>query len=81
MEVNICKHCQRQYIGETKGFCCPKCRDIDIMRFEEIKAYLKNYPNSNAYQLADALDMNVYTVIKYVEEGSLVYSRGKFEKI
>jgi len=81
MFVNVCKHCQRQYIGNKKGFCCSRCVDIDHMRYEQIKAYLKHFPNSNAYQLADALNMTVYTVLKYVEEGSLLFGKGKFERL
>jgi len=65
----------------TKGYCCKRCKDIDYMRFEQIKAYLKNYPNSSAYQIAEALNMNVYTILKYVDEGGLSFGRGKFEKI
>ncbi len=78
---NICKHCQKQYYGRKKSYCCKECASIDKMRFEQIKAYLRHYPHSNAYQLADALGMNVYTVLKYVEEGSLEIGRGVFEKI
>ncbi len=81
MVVNVCKHCQRQYISVTKGFCCTRCRDIDDMRFAQIKAYLKYYPNSSAYQLAESLNMTVYTVLKYVEEGRLRFGRGRFEQL
>ena len=81
MVVNVCKHCQRQYIASKKGYCCSRCRDIDSMRFEQIKAYLKHYPNSSAYQIADALNMTVYTVLKYVEEGRLLFGRGTFERL
>ncbi len=81
MIVNVCKHCQRQYIGNTKGFCCKRCKDIDYMRFEQIKVYLKNYPNSSAYQIAEALNMSVYVVLKYVEEGCLTFGKGTFEKL
>ena len=81
MYVNVCKHCQRQYVDVKKTYCCEKCKDIDYMRFEQIKAYLKNFPNSSAYQIADALGITAYTVLKYLEEGSLTVSKGGFERI
>lgn len=79
--VNICKHCQKQYISPTKGYTCEECRSIDKMRYEQIKAYLRVYPNSNAVQVAEALDIKPYTVLKYVDEGMLVIGRGDFEQI
>ncbi|MCR5685254.1 MAG: hypothetical protein K6G81_07495 [Lachnospiraceae bacterium] len=81
MYTNTCKHCQKLFKSRRKSYCCKECADIDKMRYEQIKAYLRHFPNSNAYQLADALDIDVYTVLKYVEEGSLVVSKGEFEKL
>lgn len=79
--ISVCKHCQKQYFSHTPGYCCPDCKDIDKMRFELIKAYLKRFPNSNAMQIADALDLKTYTVLKYVDEGMLVIGKGEFEQI
>lgn len=79
--VNVCKHCQKQYISHSHGYCCPNCKDIDKMRYEMIKAYLAKYPNSNAIQISEALDIKTYTVLKYVDEGMLVVGRGEFEKL
>lgn len=63
------------------GYCCQDCKKIDKMRYEQIKAYLNNYPNSNAIQIADALQIKPYTVLKYVDEGLLVVGRGEFEQL
>lgn len=79
--VNVCKHCQMQYISATKGYCCPSCKSLDEMRYAQIKAYLASYPNSNAIQIAEALDIKPYTILKYVDEGLLVVGRGDFEQI
>ncbi len=81
MVISVCKHCQRQYISRTKSYCCKKCKDIDYMRFEQIKVYLKNYPHSSAFQIAEALNFSVYVVLKYVEEGNLRFNDGSFEKL
>ncbi len=79
--VNVCKHCMKQYISATKGFCCSKCKSIDHMRFEQIKAYLSKYPNSNALQVSEALDIKAYTILRYVEEGTLTFGKGEFEQL
>ena len=79
--VNVCKHCQNQYISATKSYCCPNGKTIDKMRFDQICAYLKNFPNSNAVQVAEALDIKAYTVLKYVDEGTLTFGRGEFERL
>ncbi len=79
--VNVCKHCQKQYISAVKGYCCNACKDIDNMRFAQIKAYLNAYPNSNAIQIAEALDIKAYVVLKYIDEGLLTVGRGEFEKL
>ena len=40
------------------------------------------YPFSfQMFQLADALNMTAYTVLKYVEEGKLQFGRGTFERM
>ena len=79
--VNVCKHCQKQYISPTQGYCCEACKDIDEMRYAQIKAYLSHYPNSNALQISEALDIKPYTILKYVDEGMLVVGKGEFEKL
>lgn len=79
--VNVCKHCMKQYIGSRESFCCKDCRDIDNMRYEQIRAYLKVYPNSNAIQIADAIGVKPYVVLKYVDEGRLLIGKGEFEQL
>ena len=79
--INTCKHCRMQYYDMKQGYCCPFCKDIDKMRYQQIKAYLKHYPHSNAIQVAEALDISTYTVLKYVDEGNLDFGRGEFEQI
>lgn len=63
------------------GYCCPECKSIDKMRYDLIRAYLDQYPNSNALQISEALDIKPYTILKYVDEGMLVVGKGDFEQI
>ena len=81
MEKCICKHCGIEYDG-MKGTCtCDACKDIDDMIFTQIRLYLKNYPNSNALQISEALGMNVKIILKYIDEGRLSFGKGTFSKI
>ena len=79
--INVCKHCQKQYFSLKKGYTCEDCKEIDKMYFEQIRAYLNVYPNSNAIQLSEALNIKATVILKYVDEGSLTISKGSFEKI
>lgn len=79
--VNVCKHCMRQYISPVKGFTCNACKDIDAMRYAQIRAYLTVYPNSNAVEISQALDIKPYVILKYIDEGRLVVGKGEFEKL
>lgn len=81
MYVNVCKHCFKTFRSyESRGYC-DKCRNIDISEFDRIEAYLKQYPNSNALQIAENLEIDVYNVIRYMREGRLQVSRGSFSRL
>lgn len=54
---------------------------MDEAIFMQIKAYLKHFPFSNAVQIADALGIAAPIVIRYIDEGRLAVSHGRFEKI
>ena len=49
--------------------------------FNQIEDYLKKYPNSNALQIAEGLEIDVYEVLKFMEEGRLLVSRGRFGRL
>lgn len=79
--VNVCKHCQKQYIAPAKGYCCDACKKIDEELYEKIRTYLKSFPNSNALQISEALAVKPSVILKYVDEGMLVVGKGEFEQI
>ncbi len=81
MRVNVCKHCFKTFRSTcVKGFC-PDCEGKDVSEFERIEAYLKEYPNSNALQIAESLEIDVFDVISFMNEGRLVISRGNFSRL
>lgn len=81
MYTNMCKHCHKVFISRLKAYSCENCKTIDSDHFDDIEAYLKEYPNSNALQISEALGITAFEVLNYLKEGRLNYSRGKFEKL
>lgn len=79
--TNVCKHCFKEFKSRTKSYSCDECKEKDEDYFDEIVAYLKEYPNSNALQISEALGITAYQVLNYLKEGRLDYARGHFEQI
>ena len=80
MHLNVCKHCHKIFYHRIKTHSCEQCKKKDDELFERIKEYLEMYPNSNAMQIADGLDVNVYEVLQFMEEGRLTIVKGKWSK-
>lgn len=81
MYTNICRHCHKVFNSRFKAYSCEECKKIDNDHFDDIEAYLKEYPNSNALQISEALGITAYEVLNYLKEGRLNISRGHFEQI
>lgn len=81
MYTNICKHCLKQFKSRTSSFTCNECKLKDEDYFDMIEVYLKEYPNSNALQVSEALGITAYQVLNYLKEGRLNINRGYFEQI
>lgn len=81
MYTNMCKHCNKIFMSRFKAYTCDACKQIDNDHFDDIEAYLKEYPNSNALQISEALGITAFQVLNYLKEGRLNISRGRFEKI
>ncbi len=80
--ICICKHCLKQYVYKNRYTAtCDECRDVDNMIFAQISAYLKNFPNSNALQIGDALGIKPMIIVKYIDEGRLCTNNGTFSII
>jgi hypothetical protein len=81
MYNNVCKHCHKVFTSRLKAYSCEDCKKIDSDHFDDIESYLKEYPNSNALQISEALGITAYEVLNYLKEGRLNISRGHFERI
>ncbi len=81
MQTNICKICRKVFISRTLSRTCNECRKLDDAYFSRVAGYLAEYPNSNAMQISEALDLPIELVVSYITEGRLITSPGTFEKI
>lgn len=81
MYTSVCKYCKKIFKTPFFTVCCSECRGKQGDAFEDIKAYLKEFPNSNAMQIAEALEIPVTDVIAFINEGYLIQVKGKFERL
>lgn len=81
MHTNVCKHCHKIFMSRFKAYSCEECKTIDSDHFDDIERYLKEYPNSNALQISEALGITAFEVLNYLKEGRLNISKGRFEKL
>jgi hypothetical protein len=68
-------------MSRFKAYTCEECRQMDSSHFDDIETYLKEYPNSNALQISEALGITAYEVLNYLKEGRLNISKGHFEQL
>jgi hypothetical protein len=68
-------------MSRIKAYSCENCRQLDSDHFDDIESYLREYPNSNALQISEALGITAYEVLHYLKEGRLNISRGHFEQL
>lgn len=76
-----CKHCFITFKSKIRTGFCPECSKLDETVFDRIEEYLKKYPNSNALQISESLEIDLYSVIGFMNEGRLIRSAGKFSKL
>lgn len=81
MKLNRCKYCDCVFQSPDTRVVCKDCRVIDEALFSSIEEYLKKYPNSNAIQISEGLEISVYEIIRFIDEGRLQFSKGKFERL
>lgn len=81
MKLNRCKYCDCVFQSPDTRVVCKDCRVIDEALFSSIEEYLKKYPNSNALQISEGLEISVYEIIRFIDEGRLEFSKGKFERL
>ncbi len=81
METCVSKYCIKMFQSALRTTVCDECVGADNKKFEVIEQYLVDYPNSNAIQISEALEISVHDVLRYVDEGRLMISKGRFEAL
>ena len=80
MEICHCRYCKKIFRSTIRRTCCNECREKDDKFFEKIIAYLDMYPNSNAIQIAEGLEVDVTEIVRFIDEGRLTVVKGDFLK-
>ena len=80
-EVYTCRHCKKLFTSAVRRQVCEECAKKEEELFRRIKEYLRQYPNSNAMQIAEGLEINVMSVLYFIDEGRLSMVTGSFSKL
>lgn len=74
MEVKNCRSCGRlfNYMGGIP--LCTGCQKKLEEKFQEVKNYLRENPNSRIEQLSEAMDVSVKQIKQWIREERLVLS-------
>ena len=81
MRINRCRYCGKEFKTRTIQSVCNQCKSLDEAIFSKIEAYLAKYPNSNAIQIAEGIGIAAIEVLRFIDEGRLNLSSGKFERL
>lgn len=81
MHTNKCKFCGKIFVNKLKKTTCEACKPLDEALFSKIEDYLLRFPNSNAMQIADGLEISALDILQYIDEGRLQLSKGEFKKL
>lgn len=71
MEVMNCKGCGRLFNYMGGAHLCPMCQKKLEEKFQEVKNYLKENPNSTITQVAEEMDVSVKQIRQWIREERL----------
>ncbi len=81
MELCTCRMCGFSFYKRIETNLCDDCAKKSEDMYDKIVRYLKEYPNSNALQISDYLNIPAYDVLTFLDNGQLERSNGVFEQI
>lgn len=74
MDTINCKNCGRLFIYQYGAPFCPKCMSILEEKFEKVKEYLYENPGASIQNTAEANDVSVQQIKKWVREERLEFT-------
>ena len=81
MHMSKCKFCGTVFVTKKVETICKNCIPIDEALFSKIEDYLRQFPHSNAMQIAEGCGISVLEVLQYIDEGRLQLSKGEFKRL
>ena len=76
MEVRNCKACGRLYNVMGRERLCPACRAKLEEKFQEVKRYLEENPNSSVENVSRENDVSTKQIRQWVKDERLILSSG-----
>ncbi len=74
MELRNCKKCGKLHYGT--GRVCNECLKKEEEKFDLIKAYLKEYPDSSIVKVSNETGVSVPEIERFLREGRLEVTTG-----
>ena len=74
MEVRNCRSCGRLFNYMGGAPLCPACQKKLEEKFQEVKAFLEENPNSSVETVADELDVSVKQIRQWIREERLQFA-------
>ena len=76
MEMANCRRC-RKLFAKIDSPICDDCKKEEEKLFEEVKKYLRDFPNSTLSQISEATGMPLKKLVAYLREGRLEVASGE----
>ena len=77
MEVRNCRSCGRLFNYMGGAPLCPACQKKLEEKFQEVKAFLEENPNSSVETVAEELDVSVKQIRQWIRDGIVCETCGK----
>ena len=81
MEVRNCKSCGRLYNVLGRERICPACKALQEDKFQQVKRFLNENPNSSVEVVAKENDVSTKQIRQWVREERLILSSGIIDVI
>ncbi|MCL2604893.1 MAG: flagellar protein [Defluviitaleaceae bacterium] len=75
MDAINCPRCGRMFTKVSANIC-KDCEKAEVEKFEEVRLYVKENPNSSAQEVSEKCEVSVKRILQYVRDGKLEISQG-----
>ena len=70
-----CARCGKIFV-KTDRSVCNDCIKAEEAKFEEVRLFLKEYPNSTLQEVSEACDISPKRIMRYVQDGKIEITQG-----